>query len=124
MPISKQTIYVIGNPDNKQTLTAGQSTESSLINLDMVSGLVFGSGATFGATPNGNVKVEVFSAPDDNNPDTENYALMELTYLAGQTVRKSRPVTGTPVKAKLKITNTDTVSSVQVWGFFTKDLRF
>lgn len=110
---------VIGTALSKTAIAAGGNALSDAIDLQSIKALVVGMSVDFGATPDGNVKLEVLTSPDDTNWDTVAYTQFEIDFSVSVTLQKSIPVNSDARYAKIKITNLDSADSIDVWGFVT-----
>jgi hypothetical protein len=123
MPVKKVKTDLIGTVSGKQTIAAGASvTSSNSFSFDTIAALVAGMQVVFGGSPDGNVKLEVLTSPDDSNFDTIAYAVFEIDYATGETKQKSMPINVNAGYGKLKITNLDSADNISVWGFITQTL--
>lgn len=119
LPITKTLADLIGTQASKTTIGAGASSTSSALDCSSVKRLLAGMQVVFGATPDGNARLEVFTSPDGTNWDTKAYAQFEIDYAASEPEMESAPINADAQHARIKISNLDTTDSIDVWGFVT-----
>jgi hypothetical protein len=115
MSIAKTRTDLIGTSGSKTTITAGNSSLSSSLDCSDYVGILIGGSIDFGASPDDDVIIEVFTSPDNINFDDIAYTVFRIGYATSATVQKTIRI-GPEVKyLKVKATNDDTTDSIDAW---------
>ena len=124
MAIRKIVTQEIGTFSTLSTLAAGASQDvSTYTNLDSLSKIVAGVRGLFGATPEANIRLEAFAAPQSSaTPDTVAWATLELDYSADTTVQDEMDINTGPAYLLLRVTNLDPNDAVTVCVFTIQTL--
>lgn len=108
----------LGSSGSKVEITFGNSITSDAVICNDFLGCTIGCSVDFGGTPDGNVKLEVFTSPNNTNFDDTAFVTFEVPFSANQTVQKTEIVGVDAVKyLKVKVTNLDSADPVDVWAF-------
>lgn len=113
-------VDLIGSDSSKTTITAG-STATGDIDCNGANALVVVAVKVvviFGATPDGNVKVELFGVDTDgaNEPDTLALYEAEIPYVASSEERVTYQINVSALDhLRVQLTNSDTTDNVDAW---------
>lgn len=117
MAISKTAVNLIGTQAVPTSIAFGASSTSSGVDVSTYVGILIGMEVVYGATPDGNTKLEVQTSPDNTNWDTVAWAEFEIDYSAGLTLMKSIRIGPEAKYIRVKATNGDSADSVTVWAY-------
>lgn len=117
MSVTKTSIDILGTRASPTTIAAGASSTSSGADLSTYVGLMISMVIAFASAPDGAVKIELQTSPDNTNWDTIAFTYGEIPYEILTTITKSIPVRAEIKYLRVKVTNEDSAANITAYVF-------
>jgi|Deesub1362A_J573_1020465.scaffolds.fasta_scaffold08948_2 hypothetical protein len=108
---------LVGTATSKVTISAGSSYTSPSWNISDYAGIAVGASVNFGATPDGDVLVEIYTSPDGSRWDDIPFTQFRVPEVASTPRQKTIRVGPEMPYLRVKVINNDSADPVDVWVY-------